>query len=175
MKKRVTAEEFERMTDDESALTELDEGVVVTEPFLSGRAGRYSCVVCVALAAHAKSRGLGEVYAAKTGFRPDSHTVHAPSISFVRESQVVHSAGFIRSAPDLAVEFFEGDREVRQLMRKVKQYFVAGTHTVWIVDPDRKEVQILESTGADRLLQGDDPIEAPELPGFSVPVSEFFE
>ena len=57
MKKKVTAEEFARMTDDESALTELDEGVVVTEPFLSWRAGRYSCVVCVALAAHAESVG----------------------------------------------------------------------------------------------------------------------
>jgi Uma2 family endonuclease len=61
-------------------------------------------------------------------------------------------------------------------MRKVKQYFAAGTHTVWIVYPDRKEVQILEATGTDRLLQGDDPIEAPELlPGFSVSITEFFE
>jgi Uma2 family endonuclease len=176
MKKKVTAEEFARMTDDESALTELDEGVVVTEPFLSWRAGRYSCVVCVALAAHAESRGLGEVYAANTGFRLGPYTVRAPSTSFVRESRVTRSAGFLRGGPDLAVEFIEGDREVRQLMRKVKQYFAAGTHTVWIVYPDRKEVQILEATGADRLLQGADPIEAPELlPGFSVSITEFFE
>lgn len=61
-------------------------------------------------------------------------------------------------------------------MRKVKQYFAAGCHTVWIVYPDRREVNVLESSGADRLLRVGDLIEAPELlPGFSVPVGEFFE
>ena len=60
-------------------------------------------------------------------------------------------------------------------MRKVKQYFAAGCHTVWIVYPDRKEVNVLEASGADRLLTAADTIEAPELlPGFSVPVAEFF-
>ena len=61
-------------------------------------------------------------------------------------------------------------------MRKVKQYFVAGCHTVWIVYPDRKEVHVLEASGSDRLLQAGDTIDAPELlPGFSVRVAEFFE
>jgi Uma2 family endonuclease len=65
---------------------------------------------------------------------------------------------------------------VRQLMRKVKQYFAAGCHTVWIVYPDRHEVQVLESSGTDRLLHVGDVIEAPELlPGFSAPISAFFE
>jgi hypothetical protein len=34
----------------------------------------------------------------------------------------------------------------------------------------------LKSNGTDRLLQGGDPVEAPELlPGFSVPLNQFFE
>jgi len=37
-------------------------------------------------------------------------------------------------------------------------------------------VNVLEASGADRLLRDGDLIEAPELlPGFSVPVSEFFD
>jgi Uma2 family endonuclease len=86
------------------------------------------------------------------------------------------SKGFAKGAPDLAVEIFSPSDSVRQLMRKVKQYFAAGTHTVWIVYPESQEMQILESTGADRLLQGGDPVEAPDLlPGFSVPLRQFFE
>jgi len=58
----------------------------------------------------------------------------------------------------------------------VKQYFAAGCHTVWIVYPDTRELHVLEASGADRLLRDNDPVEAPELlPGFSVPVAEFFE
>jgi len=60
-------------------------------------------------------------------------------------------------------------------MRKVKQYFAAGCHTVWIVYPDRREVNVLEASGTDLLLHENDFIESPELlPGFSVPVAEFF-
>ena len=60
-------------------------------------------------------------------------------------------------------------------MRKVKQYFAAGCHTVWIVYPDRREIQILDAKGTDRLLGPDDSLEAPELlPGFSAPVGPVF-
>lgn len=60
-------------------------------------------------------------------------------------------------------------------MRKVKQYFAAGCHTVWIVYPERREIQVLEAAGADRLLGRGDSLEAPELlPGFSAPVRSIF-
>jgi Uma2 family endonuclease len=172
----MTATDFAYTNDDESVLSELDHGRVSVQPFLSWRAGSASCNICVALATHAKANGLGQVYAAKTGFQLDVATVRAPSTSLVRRTRVDPSSGFIAGAPDLAVELHENGRSLIQLMRKVKQYFAAGTHTVWIVDPDRKEVQILEASGTDRLLQNDDVLEAPELlPGFSTPISEFFE
>jgi Uma2 family endonuclease len=172
----VTATEFAYTTDDEFALSELDNGTVTFQPFLSWRAGSASCNICVALATHAKTNGLGQVYAAKTGFQLDVDTVRAPSTSLVGRTRVEPSSGFITGAPDLAVELYEDGRSLIQLMRKVKQYFAAGTHTVWIVYPDRKEVQILDAKGADVLLQDNDLLDAPELlPGFSVAISQFFE
>jgi Uma2 family endonuclease len=172
----MTATDFAHTTDDESALSELDHNNVTFQPFLSWRAGCASCNICVAIATHVKANGLGQVYAAKTGFQLDVDTVFAPSTSFVRRTGVDQSSEFITGAPDLAVEVHEDGRSLIQLMRKVKQYFAAGTHTVWIVYPDRKEVQILDTKGADILLQDNDLIEAPELlPGFSTAISEFFE
>ena len=88
----------------------------------------------------------------------------------------IRSKGFARGAPDLAVEIFSPSDNVRQLMRKVKQYFAAGCHTVWIVYPERREINVLEASGADRLLTVADTLEAPDLlPGFSVPVATLFE
>jgi Uma2 family endonuclease len=174
----LTADELELMPDDDSVQTELDEGELITMPPAGLDHGDCEVAICAILRNHVKRHRLGKVYSGDSGFRLADHTVRVPDVSFVRTErlEVVHSRGFGKGAPDLAVEFFSPSDNVRQLMRKVKQYFAAGTHTVWIVYPDRREVQLLESTGTDLLLTGGDPIESPDLlPGFSVPISEFFE
>jgi Uma2 family endonuclease len=174
----VTADELEQMPDDDSVQIELDEGELVTMPPGGGEHGSCEVEIISLLQAYVKSHRLGKVYSGDTGFRLAPHTVRAPDVAFVRLERVeaIHSQGFAKGAPDLAVEIFSPSDNVRQLMRKVKQYFAAGTHTVWIVYPDRREVQLLEAKGTDRLLREDDTIEAPELlPGFSVPIAEFFD
>jgi Uma2 family endonuclease len=126
---------------------------------------------------YVKKHDLGKVYGAETGFKLSDDTVRAPDVAFVRKERLaaVHWKGFGRGAPDLAVEIFSPSDSVRKLMRKVKQYFAAGCHTVWIVYPERREIQVLEATGADRLLGAGDNLEAPELlPGFSAPVEPIF-
>lgn len=125
-----------------------------------------------------KLHKLGKVYGSSAGFKLQIDTMRAPDVAFVRADRVagIKSSGYAQGWPDLAVEIYSPSDNVRQLMRKVKQYFAAGTHIVWIVYPETREVQILEATGTDRLLKNADPVEAPELlPGFSVPISEFFE
>ena len=166
------------MPDDDSVRTELDEGELITLPPAGFDHGDVGVQITLLLGSFVKKHRLGRVLSADTGFRLRNDTVRAPDVAFVRASRVetVKSKGFGKGAPDLAVEVFSPSDSVRQLMRKVKQYFAAGTHTVWIVYPERKEVQVLEAGGADRLLGSGDMIEAPELlPGFSVAVAEFFE
>jgi Uma2 family endonuclease len=174
----LTAAELEQMPDDDSVRTELDEGELITMPPAGEEHGGFEIQIGAILHNFVKHRKLGKVYGSSAGFRLKDDTMRAPDVAFVRSARIasIKSKGFAKGAPDLAVEIFSPSDSVRQLMRKVKQYFAAGTHTVWIVYPYPQEVQILEVTGADRLLQGSDPIEAPELlPGFSVPISEFFE
>jgi Uma2 family endonuclease len=174
----LTADELELMPDDDSVQTELDEGELITMPPAGEEQGGCEVEITAILRNYVKHHRLGRVYSGDTGFRLAPDTVRAPDVAFVRTDRVaaIRSKGFAKGAPDLAVEIFSPSDNVRQLMRKVKQYFAAGTHTVWIVYPDRQEVQLLESTGADRLLRAGDSIEAPELlPGFSVPIAEFFE
>lgn len=172
-----TADELERMPDDDSVQIELDEGELITMPPAGGEHGESEVNIVTLLKLHALRHRLGKVYGPDTGFRLRDDTVRVPDVSFVRAERLeaVHRRGFCVGCPDLAVEIFSPTDSVRQLMRKVKQYFAAGCHTVWIVYPDRREVNVLEASGTDRLLDENDLIEAPELlPGFSVPVAEFF-
>ena len=174
----LTADELEQMPDDDSVQIELDEGELITMPPAAMDHGDCESRIDTWLGRYAREHNLGGVYTGDTGFRLSPDTVRAPDIAFVRRERVeaLRSKGFARGAPDLAVEIFSPSDDVRQLMRKVKQYFAAGCHTVWIVYPERREVQVLETSGTDRLLQIRDTIEAPELlPGFSVPIAEFFD
>lgn len=172
-----TADELERMPDDDSVQIELDEGELITMPPAGGEHSDTEGNIIVLLKFHVRKNRLGKVYTGDAGFRLRDDTVRSPDVSFVRAERLatVHRRGFCVGCPDLAVEIFSPTDSVRQLMRKVKQYFAAGCHTVWIVYPDRREVNVLEASGTDRLLQENDLIEAPELlPGFSVSVAEFF-
>jgi Uma2 family endonuclease len=174
----LTADELELMPDVDSVLHELDEGELIEMPPAGWQHGRCAVRIITILETFARAHKLGYVYSPDTGFRLKDDTVRAPDVAFMRRKQIAETGvrGYIIGAPDLAVEVFSPSDRVRQLMRKVKQYFAAGTHTVWIVYPELKQVNVLEATGTDRLLENDDPIEAPELlPGFSVPISEFFE
>jgi len=173
----ITAAELEQLPDDDSVRIELDEGELITMPPAGMDHGNYEIEIGRLLANFVRMHDLGKVYGAETGFRLTADTVRAPDAAFVRKQRLadVHRQGFGRGAPDLAVEVFSPSDSVRQLMRKVKQYFAAGCHTVWIVYPDRREIQILEATGTDRLLGSADTLEAPELlPGFSAPVNAIF-
>jgi Uma2 family endonuclease len=132
----------------------------------------------VLLGNYVKKDRRGKALLGNAGFRLRDDTVRGPDLAFIRRERIelVGRRGWGKGAPDLAVEIFSPSDSVRQLMRKVKQYFAAGCHTVWIVYPEQREVNVLEASGADRLLRGDDLLEAPELlPGFSVPVAELFE
>ncbi|HEV2689307.1 MAG TPA: Uma2 family endonuclease [Bryobacteraceae bacterium] len=173
----ITAAELEQMPDDDSVRIELDEGELITMPLAAGDHGHLETKIILLLGNFVVRHRLGRVYTGDTGFRLNPTTVRAPDVAFVRADRVadVQGRGFVSGAPDLAVEIFSPSDSVRQLMRKVKQYHAAGCHTVWVVYPEQREVNVLEASGADRLLKADDVIEAPELlPGFSARVGEFF-
>jgi Uma2 family endonuclease len=175
----LTADDLARMPEpeDEPVRMELDEGELITTPPAGEEHGFCEINIGTVLGNHVKKYKLGRVYNAGTGFRLNDITVRAPDVAFVRKERLatIRQGVFANGAPDLAVEVFSPLDSVRQLMRKVKQYFAAGCHTVWIVYPERREVNVLEASGADRLLREGDTIDAPELlPGFSVAVAEFF-
>lgn len=173
-KTSLTVADLERMPDIHSRNVELDEGELIEIAAASEDHGNLELEIAFLLKRFAKEHDLGRVYAGYTGFRLNDGTLRSPDVAFLRKARVeqVRSTGFENGAPDLAVEIFSPSDSVAQLMRKVKQYFAAGTHTVWIVYPERREIHALEASGADRILQAADIIDAQELlPGFSTPIA----
>jgi Uma2 family endonuclease len=174
----LTADELEQLPDDDSVQIELDEGELITMPPAGGEHGYIGSGIGSDLRVFVKKHKLGRVYSSDTGFRLSLDTVRAPDAAFVRKERVeaIHSDGFMKGAPDLAVEIFSPTDSRRQLRRKVKQYLAAGCHTVWVFYPKRKQVDVHEAASGVRTLGEGEMLEAPELlPGFSVKVGELFE
>lgn len=77
--------------------------------------------------------------------------------------------------PDLAIEVLSESNTQSEMIRKLKDYFIAGTRLVWFIDPDTRTAQSFTApdqfvtlTEVDALTGGD------VLPGFRLNLGELF-
>ncbi len=174
----LSLEEFLRLEKpDDGTRYELDEAELVTMSPNKRTHGRVSVNIASILREYVRAHAAGEVYT-EYGFvlSRDPVTLRAPDVSFVRSKRLAGPEEFYPGSPDLAVEVVSPSDTVRQMLRKVNQYLKFGTQAVWVVYPDRQEVDIYEAGGGVTTLDAGQTLDAPGLlPGFSVPVAELFE
>ncbi|HYL37051.1 MAG TPA: Uma2 family endonuclease [Bryobacteraceae bacterium] len=81
---------------------------------------------------------------------------------------------YIHGSPELAIEVVSPSEKATHLKAKIDAYLANGSQSVWVVYPDARSVMV-HASGSVRELKASQTIEDPLLPGFSVPVSAFFE
>ena len=176
--KLLTVEEFERMSTE--GFYELIEGELVEMTPAGGRASTVGATFVYYLNRHVLPRRLGRVYNADCGFVlfPDRALVRAPDAAFVQAERLPPEAeqeGFLRLAPDLAVEVLSPSDRLGDALAKVAQYLEAGVRLVWLVDPRARTVAIFTPTQPPHVLRDGDVLDGGAvLPQFSVPVTELF-
>ena len=172
----LTLEQFERLPDDDKR-HELDEGELLSMSPAKLRHGELQAGICGLLLEFVRRHSLGKIVT-EVGFvlSKEPATVRAPDVALIRAGRTTAPTGFVQGPPDLAVEIVSPSDTASELARKVKQYIRAGTHTVWVVYPEEKQVHVFDPSGAARILEADQTLSAPDLlPGFSVPVNTLFE
>jgi Uma2 family endonuclease len=128
----------------------------------------------------ARSKKLGTVPAAETGYRLQKKpaTVRAPDVSFVSAARVKKAGkvkGYFPGAPDLAVEVVSPEDTAEAVKAKVKDYFEAGTKLVWVIYPQTQEVVVFRSARESVVLTVKDTLDGGNaVPGFTCPVAELF-
>jgi Uma2 family endonuclease len=95
-----------------------------------------------------RARRLGKVYYAPVDVRLTPDIVLIPDIVFIRHDRL-HIVGpkTIDAAPDLVVEILSPGTRQRDLTVKRDLYARFGVREYWIVDPDRRTVEVLELVG----------------------------
>jgi Uma2 family endonuclease len=162
----------------ENRLCELVNGVLVEKPM-----GYRESVLALALGsilrAFVERANLGIVSG------PDGMTelfpglVRIPDVAFAAWSRVpggaVPTDPIPELTPDLAVEILSRSNTAAEMERKRSEYFAAGVRLVWMIDPERRTVEVSSSPSASAILSGSETLDGSDvLPGFKLPLPELF-
>ena len=118
---------------------------------------------------------LGLKVVVEMAFVVTPHDTFVPDVSVVYQTRLSpRTHKYTPGAPELAIEVVSPFDTATHLKSKVDAYLQNGSKTVWVVFPDTRSVMVYSSDSV-RELKGDQAIEDALLPGFSTPVSAFFE
>jgi Uma2 family endonuclease len=130
---------------------------------------------------HCEANRLEWLFGPDCGFQcfPEHpRTVRRPDVSFVHRDRLSVEQldeGYIRVAPDLAVEVVSPNDLFYEVEQKVREYLEAGVRLIWVVSPMSRMVTIHRSDGSVCVvgehaeLTGEDV-----LPGFRCRVGDLF-
>ena len=170
----MTAEELIRLEDD-SHRHALIKGELLTMSLPKSEHGRATANLMIILGQHVIAHHLGRTYA-EVGYQLESNpdTVLGPDVSFIAGDHPL-TGGYHQGPPDLVVEVTSpGDRRGR-IETKLSLWLQSGAKSVWLVNPQRRTVEVISSTGQRRILNETDELLDDTVPGFRVKVSEIFE
>ena len=176
--RQVTIEEFEVFVNqpgNQDRLYELIGGRVVEVV-----SNNYSSEIGVTLSFHIKlylreKQIKGRVTGADGGYEFLGER-YIPDVAYVAEARQPEPsrAAYNPVAPDLVVEVLSPSNDPGDMPVKVVNYLRAGT-TVWLVDPDKEQVEVYAPDQAPRTLgTGDILTGGAVLPGFTLAVAEIF-
>jgi Uma2 family endonuclease len=153
---------------------ELVEGELVELTFPNWKHSRIKSFLNVEFGVYLRSNPIG-TSVTEAGFvlSRDPDTLRGPDVSFVSKERIAASGGarWLEGAPNLAVEILSPSNARTEIRAKVADYLRAGAEVVWVIDPERRAVEIFDSSGNQQTLTEDDQLTAPTLlPGFSVSV-----
>ena len=169
----ITAEEFAHMETAENESYELVDGELIPLPSAIPLHGLIRDKLVYLVRNYFDKNLIGGAVSG-TDCRITSDTVRKPDLSvFLAErwQQLDLYSVPVPFAPDIAVEVLSPSEHAMDVTRKVRDYLSAGSKEVWLLDHDNGELQIRTKSGI-RLLEGNDALTSPLLPGFSVSVAD---
>ena len=175
--KLLTAEDLYRLPSD--FYCELIDGVLIELSPPGNVHARVVTKVTVAMA-RAEAMGLGfglsdAGYVLRRG--PD--TVRAPDVAFFRAGGMDVSElprGFSDLVPDIVVEVVSTWDRPGEIQAKIRDWLESGVRLVIYVYPETRAVHMIRSlTDREELMVADTMTFGDLLPGFTCPVSDFFD
>jgi Uma2 family endonuclease len=171
------------LPDDDGYRYEVVEGVLVRMAGIRPAAGRATRRLFRALDAFVEAHDLGtvtlpdEVYDFERTGQPNTGLL--PDLGFYPHTRdaLVDPRHALPFAPDLAVEVVGASQKQADMDAKARRYLAAGTVLVWVLWPERQQVDVWHHAGlapVATLTQQETLDGLDVLPGFSHPIADIF-
>jgi Uma2 family endonuclease len=181
-KARFTPAELERLPD--AVNYELVGGNLV-DRHMGSESSAIALKIGYLLLAFIQPKRLGHVFTTDCGYQcfpTDPGKVRKPDVSFVARGRLPNDQppkGYVRLAPDLAVEVISPGDLASDIEDKVNEYLAAGVKLIWVVSPTGKTVRV-HGPGAppgrtDPYSESETITGGDVLHGFECRVAEFFQ
>jgi Uma2 family endonuclease len=160
----------------EKRLCELVDGTLVEKP-MGYDESRLAAELISTLVVFLHQRDLGTVAGEAGMMQLLTGLVRIPDVSFVRWEHLPEAYGPVPLlAPDLAVEVLSESNTPKEMERKLREYFDAGTQLVWVFDPRARTVTVYTAPDQFTVLDESQTLDGGAvLPGLVIPLRELFE
>lgn len=124
-------------------------------------------------------KGFGKVFASPIDVVLSNTDVVQPDVLFIsKERMNIITKQNIQGAPDLVIEILSEGTEKRDLVFKRKLYHRAGVKEYWIVDPEKRTLEILvhepDDYASRAVYSGDATVASPAFSQLSFSLSAVF-
>jgi Uma2 family endonuclease len=159
-------------------LCELVDGILVEKPMGVLESCLASQIIRL-LSNFVEEYDLGIVTAPDGTLRLMPGLVRMPDVAFISWNQLparkYPNEPIASLIPELAVEVLSESNTRGEMVRKLKEYFLAGTQLAWIVDPIQRIVDVHSAPDRFIRLKEDDALDGGDLlPGFRLPLERLF-
>ncbi len=151
------------------------------ERYIGAESSWIASNLIVLIAVFYRGRVPGHLFTTDCGYQcysDDPGKVRKPDVSFVRKGRFPKDRipkGYIRIAPDLAVEVLSPNDLADEAEAKVEEYLDAGVRLVWVISPKAETVTVYRADrSAVKLHETDELSGENVLPGFRCKVSDLF-
>ena len=121
---------------------------------------------------------MGLVFTAPLDVHFDNKNVFQPDLLFVSNERSHIVKDFVYGAPDLVVEIMSQGSKKLDTKDKIVVYGKYHVREYWLIDPDKKTVQVFENQGdkmveVSKLAEGQQ-LESQVLQGFQLEIKDLF-
>lgn len=173
-----TEQDVIRLHDRTDRLFELVDGVLV-EKVMGHPESALTCDLIKWLGIYLDSNPLGFLTGPDGAARLLPGLVRVPDVSFFAWSQFPSRQRPVEPiapvAPVLAVEILSPGNTRQEMLRKRRDYFLAGVRLLWVVDPAARTVEVFTAPDASVRLKGAETLTGGDLlPGLALPLPKLF-
>jgi Uma2 family endonuclease len=173
----LTAEQYERLHEDDRYISEMSRGLLVREPRPGALHSRVAFELGVLLREFVKANDLGTVEV-ESGFKLSESplTIRGPDIAFIRKERLPAElpVSWWPLAPDLAIEVVSPGKTLSELHVKIFEFFEAGTREIWVVESRTRSVTVYRSLSDIAVIREPEMLYGGVLlPGLRLPLDSF--